>query len=390
MDPDLSALGVYLGDRGLDGYLVDATGSDPDQRYITGFGAPDPFISLFVDGEVHLLVRGLERELAREDSRASSVVSPAEVAAANPAIEGTPTVHNAAVIAAFLREHAVDSVAVPPRFPLKQADDLRNAGIRVEADEDGIVEEIRAIKTDEEVEYIRRAQAATEDAMARVEVLLADAAIDDGSLVLGGEPLTSERVKTEVRIGLLRAGYLLEDIIVAGGTDAAKPHDRGSGPLPAHAPIVVDIFPQDDTTRYHGDMTRTFCVGEPDDLAREWYDLTVVAQDAALDAIEPGESTTAVHDAACDVYEAADLPTNRSTPAAERGFIHGTGHGVGLALHERPRVSLEGGQIRPGQVFSVEPGLYDPAVGGIRIEDLVVVTEDGYENLNDYERRLVR
>ena len=166
-------------------------------------------------------------------------------------------------------------------------------------------------------------------------------------------------------------------------------HERGSGPLPAGEPIIVDIFPRDKGTRYHGDLTRTFCRGEPDETVREWYDLTAEAKAAALDAIEPGVTGAAVHGAACDVYEDAGWPTLRADPTAETGYIHSTGHGVGLEVHELPRLAPDGGELAPGHVVTVEPGLYDPAVGGVRIEDLVVVTEDGSENLTDYPKSLV-
>ena len=136
-------------------------------------------------------------------------------------------------------------------------------------------------------------------------------------------------------------------------------------------------------------MTRTFCVGEPSDTVREWYDLTAEAKTAAFEALEPGATGAEVHDAVCDVYEDAGLPTLRSDDRAETGFIHSTGHGVGLDVHELPRLSPNGGELEPGHVVTIEPGLYDPAVGGVRIEDLAVVTEDGYENLTDYEQRLV-
>jgi Xaa-Pro aminopeptidase len=135
-------------------------------------------------------------------------------------------------------------------------------------------------------------------------------------------------------------------------------------------------------------MTRTFCAGTPGDTLQEWYDLTAAAKDAALDAIEPGVTGAAVHDAVCDVYEDAGLPTLRADETAETGFIHSTGHGVGLDVHELPRLAPAGGELQPGHVVTVEPGLYDPEVGGVRIEDLVVVTADGYENLTDYAEHL--
>jgi Xaa-Pro aminopeptidase len=156
----------------------------------------------------------------------------------------------------------------------------------------------------------------------------------------------------------------------------------------AGEPIIVDIFPRDKETRYHGDLTRTFCRGEPGDTLAEWYRLTADAKAAALDAIEPGVTGEAVHDAACDVYEDAGLPTLRSDDEAETGFIHSTGHGVGLEVHELPRLAPDGGELEPGHVVTVEPGLYDPDVGGVRIEDLVVVTAEGYENLTDYQESL--
>jgi len=136
-------------------------------------------------------------------------------------------------------------------------------------------------------------------------------------------------------------------------------------------------------------MTRTFLVGEASETVREWYDLTERAYEAALDVVEPGATGAEVHDAVCDVYEDAGEPTLRSDDAAETGFIHSTGHGVGLDVHEMPSVGPNGGELEPGHVITIEPGLYDPDVGGVRLEDLVVVTEDGYENLTDYPMDLV-
>jgi Xaa-Pro aminopeptidase len=135
-------------------------------------------------------------------------------------------------------------------------------------------------------------------------------------------------------------------------------------------------------------MTRTFCRGEASETVTEWFDLTHEAMEAALAAVEPGVTGEAVHDAACDVYEAAGLPTLRADESAETGFIHSTGHGVGLDVHELPQVAPGGAELEPGNVITIEPGLYDPEVGGVRIEDLVVVTDDGCENLTDYPMEL--
>ena len=388
MEPDLSALDEHLHRLDVDGYLIEADSEEADQYYLSGFDAPDPFVTLY-DGAVHLLFgRSLEYGRALREARAETVERGSDYdyerrVEAHGRHEGWSR-----TLAAFLRAYGVESVATPPRFPLQTADGLRGQDIAVQADDEGVVTEIRASKADEEVEYVRRAQRANEAAMGRAEALLAGATVESGVLHHEGEPLTSERVKEEIEVTLLRHGCALDETIVACGTDAADPHERGSGPLAAGEPIIVDIFPRSKQTRYHADMTRTFCRGDPTETVREWYDLTAEAKQAALAAVEPGATGEAVHAAACDVYEAAGLPTLRADPTAETGFIHSTGHGVGLEVHELPHVAENAGELRPGQVITIEPGLYDPEVGGIRIEDIVVVTADGYENLTDYDESL--
>ncbi|MFB6074309.1 MAG: M24 family metallopeptidase [Haloarculaceae archaeon] len=389
MDPDLTQLDAYLDDRGLDGYLLDADSEDSDQFYLSGFDAPDPFVTLY-DGDVHLLfARGLEYGRAKREARAATVERDVDFGRAEKVEEYGPRAARFHVLADFLAAYDVDSVAVPPRFPISTGDGLRRQGVTVTPDEEGVVTGIRATKTDEEVEHVRGAQRANEVAMAAAEDLLSAATVaEDGTLRHEGAPLTSERVKEEIEVTLLREGCALDDTIVACGADAADPHDKGSGPLAADRPIIVDIFPQDKASKYHADMTRTFCVGDPGETIREWYALTAEAHAAALDAIEPGVTGEAVHDAVCDVYEEAGQPTLRADETAETGFIHSTGHGVGLDVHELPRIAPGGEELRSSHVVTVEPGLYDPEVGGVRIEDLLVVTEDGYENLTDYPKRL--
>ncbi len=389
MDPDLTALDTHLGDRGVDAYLLDADGDDADQYYLSGFHAPDPFLTLY-DGTVRLLfARSLEFARARRESRASTVERLTDFGYGKLAEKHGPHEARTRALARFLDSHGVDSVAVPPRFPVGTADGVRDEGVTVKPDTDGVVTEIRATKTAEEVEHVRKAQTANQAAMARAEELIGTATVDEeGRLRHDGQALTSERVRREIEFALLERGCALDETIVACAADAADPHERGSGPLAAGEPIIVDIFPRDKVTRYHGDLTRTFCRGEPEETLRKWYDLTVAAKAAALSAIEPGVTGEAVHDAACDVYEDAGLPTLRSDEGAETGFIHSTGHGVGLEVHELPRLAPDGDELEPGHVVTVEPGLYDPDVGGVRIEDLVVVTADGSENLTDYPETL--
>ncbi len=390
MDPDLSRLDDYLDDAGVDGYLLDADSEDADQYYLSGFDAPDPFVTLY-DGRVHLLFeRSLEYGRAVEESRAVSVERMSDYDSTSLVEEHGTREARRRILAQWLESHDVESVAAPPRFPLETADGIRDQGLAVSPQGEGVVTEIRATKTDEEVEHVRAAQKANERAMARAEELIAGADVDsEGRLVHDGEVLTSERVQQEIEIALLREGCALDETIVAGGTQAAEPHERGHGPLRADEAIIVDIFPRDKATRYHADMTRTFAVGDPGETIREWYDLTAEAKQAALDAVEPGVNGEDVHQEACAVYEDAGLPTIGSEASPDTGFIHSTGHGVGLDVHELPRIGPNGGELQPGNVITIEPGLYDPEVGGVRIEDIVVVTEDGYENLTDYPQEFV-
>jgi Xaa-Pro aminopeptidase len=383
-EPDLSGLTAALVDRDLDGYLIDASAEAADQRYVSGFDAPDPYVTLFTERTTALLVSALEAGRARSESRAGAVRRWDDYGFRDYAADHGRPAARAMAIAEFLAEFDADAVAVPKRFPVATADGLRERGVTVEPDAEDAVESVRATKTDWEVEQIRRTQRANEAALAAAETRLREATVSDGVLHHEGEVLTSERLKADIEVTLVREGCALSETIVACGADAAEPHERGSGPLRADEPIIVDVFPRDTATGYHADMTRTFVVGDPDDAVREFYAATKAAFEAAVDALEPGTTGEAVHAAASGAYEERGYPTLHGDQSAETGFIHGTGHGVGLEVHEAPRLSEGGGELRPGHVVTVEPGLYDPAVGGVRIEDLFVVTEDGHENLTDY------
>ena len=379
-----------LADVDTDGYLLDASQDDANQLYLSGFTGPDPFLTLYADGEIYVLVGGLEYGRARTEATADIVERHAEY---DYEYGGREERHD--MYATFIRDKDVKSVSMPPRGPVGTADAMRERGIDVIVDGNDRIREARAVKTDEEIDAIRETQCANEAAMRAAESLLADAyvagesdtathSVEPETLFHDGEPLTSERVAEEIEVTLLRHGCALDETIVAGGAQAADPHNRGSGPLSANEAIIIDIFPRSKATKYNADMTRTFCVGEPTTRLREWYNLTERALEAALDVIEPGVTGQEVHAAACEVYEDAGQPTFRTDPETETGFIHSTGHGIGLDVHELPRLASGGGRLESGHVITVEPGLYDPTVGGVRIEDLVVVTENGYENLTSY------
>jgi len=386
MDPDFSQLDEYLDENGLDGYAFNDDDSNSDLYYVAGFGAPDPFFAVYTPEQTGVLVSSLEYGRASKEARADVVARHSDYDFQAKREEYGPQAAKYRMVAEFLDDLGCESVAVGGEFPVGSADGLREQGVTVDPDEDNVVQDIRATKTDEEIEHVREAQRANEAAMARAEELIRGADREDGVLVReDGEPLTSEYVQQEIEIELLRHGCALDDTIVAGGPQAADAHERGSGPLPADDPVIVDIFPRNKDSKYHSDMTRTFVNGDPSDAHRERYEVTHEAFEAALDAVEPGATGEAVNQAVVDVFEAHGYPTIFTDPSAESGFIHSTGHGVGLDVHEMPSISHGGEELRPGHVITIEPGLYEPGEGGVRIEDIVVVTEDGYENLTDYE-----
>jgi Xaa-Pro aminopeptidase len=386
MDPDFARLDEYLDENGLEGYAFHDDASNSDLYYVTGFSAPDPFFAVYTPEATGILTSSLEYGRAKTEGRAGVVKRLSDYDFHAKREDHDSETAYALVVDEFLADLGCDSVAVQRRFPVGVADDLRDNGVSVTVDGDGVVSDVRATKTDEEIEHVRTAQRANEAAMARAEELIRGADVDDdGHLVHDGDVLTSEDVKEAIEIELLRHGCALDETIVACGRDAADPHDRGSGPLAAGEFVIVDIFPRDKDTKYHSDMTRTFLNGDPTDTQQEWYDLTEEAYRAALDAVEPGVSGEDVNQAVVDVYDEHGFPTIYTDPETETGFIHSTGHGVGLDVHEKPSLARDGEQLRPGHVITIEPGLYDPDIGGVRIEDIVVVTEGGYENLTDYD-----
>ena len=246
----------------------------------------------------------------------------------------------------------------------------------------------RRVKAGAELDGIRRAQRAAEAGLAAGISLMRQAENGDGVLWLDGEPLTVERVKAAMRRVFAEHGCTAEDFVVAPGPQGAAGHDMGHGPIGFGDPVVFDLWPRDDASSCYADMTRTIVAGPVSDQVREWHTLTKAALDAATALIRAGVDCRSVFDAACEVYEAAGYPTQRTKTAGEvldRGFFHGLGHGVGLEVHEGPYMGLlPGGKLVAGDVVTIEPGCYDPAIGGVRLEDLVLVTDDGCEVLTRF------
>jgi Xaa-Pro aminopeptidase len=356
----------------------------PDIYHASGFLAPDAFAYIERDAERIIVTSALESGRARKESRATSVRELREFGYEKLVAEGLD--HDGAAartIPRALRELGIDAVRVPSTLPFFLADALRAHGISLELATD--LGERRRRKRDTEIAAIEVSQRATEEAFDLAVALLRGAKVGaDGTLHSEGRPLTAEMLRARMLIALLERECAGEDIILAPGPQAADPHLIGSGPYRAGEAIVLDIFPQHRRTRYFADMTRTVSRGKPTAEIARMYDAVLRAQEAGLAAIRPGVTGREVHERVEDTLYAAGFATLREGQRRDGvpAFIHGTGHGVGLEIHEEPRLSRAGhGPLQVGDVVTVEPGLYQEGVGGVRLEDMVVVTETGCRNL---------
>lgn len=334
-------------------------------------------------GESTLIIRDIEMDRARRHARAGRVASPADFAPAG-GLSGERQTATAQATAECLRRAGVERVRAHADTPLIFADTIRNAGVEVVCDPELGVREQRQ-KDEQELAWLREAQAMTERAMQMACEMVARAeAGADGVLRVGGEELTSERVRAEIDVFLLRNNYANPACIVAGGPRGADCHDRGSGPLRTGEPIIIDIYPQNRQTQYCGDCTRTIVHGEAPDEVRRMHETVRRAKAAAIGATRAGVTGQAVHEAAAKVIRDAGYQMGLHQGEQDRSIrmVHGTGHGIGLEVHEPPLLDAGGPELLDGDVLTIEPGLYGPQIGGLRIEDMVAVTRGGCDNFN--------
>jgi Xaa-Pro aminopeptidase len=286
----------------------------------------------------------------------------------------------------IFKERGITHIRIPSNFPVVLADRLRSKGYTCQVQPDPLFPE-RTLKRPDEIEAIRETARRTEQALRSIVELLAQAEIRGEELWLNGQPLTSERVRKTLHLTLMGLDCLARETIVAGGTQACNPHAIGCGVLKAHWPIVLDVFPVSLTTRYYADITRTVVRGEPSVKVRRMYKAVLEAQEIAMGMLKAGVDGQTVHQAVLDYFAEAGFPTGQ-IHGRMQGFFHGTGHGLGLEIHEPPRIGPTPEILQAGQVVTVEPGLYYLDSGGIRIEDDVVITENGCESLTQFPKVL--
>jgi Xaa-Pro aminopeptidase len=289
-------------------------------------------------------------------------------------------------VCAFLAERRIGSVLVPGNFPLEYGDGLRERGIAVQVRPEPFFE-ARLVKSSTEVEAISRAMQRTEAALDVAVNAIRESIVSDGILRWQGATLTSEKIRRLISAALLEDGLVAQRTIVACGEAACDPHNEGNGPLRAGQAIIIDVFPRDEETRYFADITRTVVKGRASEELRKMHGAVAAGQSCAFALIRDGADGAAIHR---EVQATLDRHGFRTGEVNGRlqGFFHGTGHGLGLDIHELPRISKLPATLRSGNVVTVEPGLYYPGIGGVRIEDVVVVTETGHANLTRYPKTL--
>jgi Xaa-Pro aminopeptidase len=284
------------------------------------------------------------------------------------------------VVAEIFKGRSIGEIEVPMDFGVAYADALRKRGLTVQPKADPFFPE-RMVKSEEEITLLTEALRITEEALDRAIDLVRNSEIaPDNTLRLAGKPLTVELLRKTMHLTMMERECVAQHTIIAPGVQAVDPHNEGSGPLRANEPIVMDVFPQHARTRYFADITRTVVKGKASPKVKQMFDLVKAGQEIAYGMMKDGIDGHTVHKAITDSFEAAGFKTGEQNGRMQ-GFFHGTGHGVGLEIHEPPRVSSKPDILKAGMVVTVEPGLYYLDAGGVRIEDMVVVRKNGCEVL---------
>lgn len=364
--------------------FIAASELDSNLYYATKFIAPDPFIYLEIKGERILIMNDLEMDRAKSQAAVDQVMSYSEIER-RARDHGVAAPGSVDIIHVVLREAKIKHVLVPANFPFSHGARLQELGYQVHAKQDPFYER-RVVKTAEEVQHIEATQRVTEKAVAAAHEMLRRASITNDELWLDGAPLTSERVKKLINVKLMEQDCVAQHTIVAGGEQACDPHHEGSGTLPAHRSIIFDVFPRSAASRYYADMSRTVVRGTPSQELKRLFQTVKDAQEEAMTKIKDGADGIKIHRGICERFEKAGYKTGLVNGRMQ-GYFHGTGHGVGLDIHEPPRISRTGSLLQEGHVVTVEPGLYYPGLGAVRIEDMVLVTSDGCRNLTNFPKR---
>ncbi len=359
--------------------------TDADMLYFGKVFVPDPFIAFSCKGKRIAVVSQLEFSRVRKEGSFDEVLSMEETIFTARKNARKPLSYPASSIAFLGRKYKIKSFTVSNNFPCGPAFQLKELGVKLNVSEGMLLPE-REFKSDQEAEFIKQGNAASSAGFKVVEKILKKAEIRRGYLYYEGRRLTSEYVQEAIAVACLRLGAVSANTIVAGGDQACDPHCRGNGPLKANELIIVDIFPRISSTGYHGDMTRTYLKGVASEAQKKLYATVLDAEQEAIREHRSGKSATLIYKSVVEKFVKAGYRTGKEN-GVPVGFIHGLGHGLGLAVHEPPRVNPSGTRLKTGQVITVEPGLYYPGLGGARVEDVVRVRRGEPELLSKHGYR---
>lgn len=367
--------------------IVADTVRSPELRHEVPIEIGDPFLYAEVAGGRHAVVSALEVSRV-EELPGDLVVHTFEEYDYESLLEQGLGSHELwpALWVSAAKKLGLTQAVVPLEFPLGHAEKLREAGVAVRVDQP-FFDARRRVKNEVELEGIRRACRAVEAGMARGVEMLRAADRSNGGLTLDGEPLTCERIRAELERVFGEQGAVAESFIVSHGSQTAVGHDPGSGQIADGDTVLFDLYPRDRETACFADFTRTVTVGPPSEEIALFHRLSKEALDLAVGMVRPGVDGRDIHRAVCDHFHEHGQKTQLHKAPGEvlrDGYFHGTGHGVGLQVHEEPSLGRLGGTLVAGDVVAVEPGLYRNGYGGVRLEDLLLVTEDGAEVLTDF------
>jgi Xaa-Pro aminopeptidase len=374
----MDSLSKAIRKSGADAYVIYASSRDADMKYLTHFTTSDPFVFFKKPGEPGVIIVS-QMETGRASREATATVM-TRTQAGLPKImktEKDPYRATAKMIAGQVGK----KILVPPNFPIALANAMSEYCIVVV--DGGTIQSMRAKKSKIELILMNNVQKVTEKAMDRAISLIRSSSVKKGILYIDQKPLTSEQVKFSLHSLLLEHGCSAVDTIVSCGEDTAIPHMSGRGPLKSDEPIVIDLFPVEEKSGYYADMTRTVVKGEPSKDIREMYDALREAKKLGISRVKAGVSGADIHLAVVDFFNERGYETDT------RGFIHNLGHGVGLQVHELPTIGPAGKALESGNVITIEPGLYYPGIGGVRLEDIGAVTARGFNNFTTFSEELI-
>ena len=365
--------------------IIASSEKDANLYYITKFVAPDLFIFIEIKKKKYMLINDLEIDRAKKEARVHQIISISKLSGSLKKRKNK-RIGTIDALSVFLKKKRVKNLTVPSDFPIKYIAPLKKLGHSIQQKKDPFFEE-REIKTKDEIKKITKVLRHTEEAVRNAFKILEKSIIKSGKLYYKNKVLTSEYLKQTINLSLMKKNCLGLHSIVSCGKHSREPHNEGSGPIYANKPIVFDIFPYDIKTRYYADFSRTVVKGKASPKLKKMYKAVRNAQEIAFKKIRSGIKADTIHKSIQNEFKRLGFKTGVINGKMQ-GFFHGTGHGLGIEIHESPGISFNHDILKAGNVVTVEPGLYYKDVGGVRLEDVVVITKNKCINLTKFPKIL--